>query len=194
MPLPGLAPCFLSGKVLSLKLCPWPPVYNNNGSRLILPRNLLKNRALAGDLLAIYSRIALSPDTSSQFIQAQRPRHSEIALSLGTSLRFITESRSRLILPHNLFRRSALDTQKLRPGRRRRRSPVRPSRGRVAAGQRCRWPGRWSAAAPSLARARLAGSKYVPPEGGTIEDEEGGYRGFGKDVLDDTRADKSEQS
>ena len=38
---------FSSGKVLVLKLAPWPPVYNNNGSRLILPHNLLKNRALA---------------------------------------------------------------------------------------------------------------------------------------------------
>ena len=179
---------------MSLKLCPWPPGLQQQRLPPDTSSKFIENRALAGGFLAIYSRIALSPDTSSQFIQAQRPRHSEIALSLGTSLRFITESRSRLILPHNLFRRSALDTQKLRPGRRRRRSPVRPSRGRVAAGQRCRWPGRWSAAAPSLARARLAGSKYVPPEGGTIEDEEGGYRGFGKDMLDDTRAGKSEQS
>ena len=58
VPPSGLAPCLLSGKVLSVKLCCWPPVYNNNGSRLILPHNLLKNRALAWDFLAFYHRIA----------------------------------------------------------------------------------------------------------------------------------------
>ena len=83
-----------------------PPDYNNNGSRLILPQNLLTNRALAGDFLAIHQRIALSPNTSSQFIQAQRPRHSEIALSLGTSLQFTTESRVRLLLPRRTHARS----------------------------------------------------------------------------------------
>ena len=84
----------------------WPPDYNNNGSRLILPQDLLTNRALAGDFLAIHQRIALSPNTSSQFIQAQRPRHSEIALSLGTSLQFTTESRVRLLLPRRTHARS----------------------------------------------------------------------------------------
>ena len=47
VPPSGLAPCFLSGKVFLLKLRCWPSSYNNNGSRLILPQNLLKNRALA---------------------------------------------------------------------------------------------------------------------------------------------------
>ena len=83
-----------------------PPDYNNNGSRLILPQNLLTNRALAGDFLAIHQRIALSHNISSQFIQAQRPRHSEIALSLGTSLQFTTESRVRLLLPRRTHARS----------------------------------------------------------------------------------------
>ena len=33
-----------------------------------------------------------------------------------------------------------------------------------------------------------------PPKRGTIEDEEGGYPGFGICIVNDTRADKSEQS
>ena len=66
-------------------------------------------------------------------------------------------------------------------------------RGRPA-DQHCRWPGRRSAAAPPLAGARPAGKKGIPPKRGSIEDEEGGYRGFGKYALLDTRAYKGEQS
>ena len=46
------------------------------------------------------------PNTSSQIIQAQRPRHSEIALSLATPLQFTTESRVRLPLPCRTHARS----------------------------------------------------------------------------------------
>ena len=66
-------------------------------------------------------------------------------------------------------------------------------RGRPA-DQRCRWPGRRSAAAPPLAGARPSGKKGIPPKRGSIEDEEGGYRWFGKYALLDARADKGEQS
>ena len=66
-------------------------------------------------------------------------------------------------------------------------------RGRPA-DQRCRWPGQRSLAAPPLARARLAGKTGIPPQRGSIEDEEGGYRGFGKYALLDTRAYEGEQS
>ena len=41
MPLPGLAPCFLSGEVLSAKLCCWPPVYNNNNNHFKTARSYL---------------------------------------------------------------------------------------------------------------------------------------------------------
>eukprot|EP00959_Pyramimonas_sp_CCMP1952_P427666 8956978-Pyramimonas_sp.AAC.1 len=58
VPFPELAPCSLAGKVLRVKLCCWPPVYNSSGSRLILPHNVLKNRALAWDFSAMYRRIA----------------------------------------------------------------------------------------------------------------------------------------
>eukprot|EP00959_Pyramimonas_sp_CCMP1952_P253937 5305155-Pyramimonas_sp.AAC.1 len=59
----------------------WPPNYNNNGSRLMLPHNVFPNRALARDFLTMYSGIALSRETSSQLIQTPRPRHSGVTLS-----------------------------------------------------------------------------------------------------------------
>ena len=47
---------------------------------------------------------------------------------------------------------------------------------------------------PALLQLHVAGKKYDPPKRGTIEDEEGGYPGFGICIVNDTRADRSEQS
>eukprot|EP00959_Pyramimonas_sp_CCMP1952_P063852 1333930-Pyramimonas_sp.AAC.1 len=41
-----------------IKLCPWPPVYNNSGSRLTPPHNEFPNRAFAQDFVAMYSDAA----------------------------------------------------------------------------------------------------------------------------------------
>ena len=55
-------------------------------------------------------QMALPPGTSSQFIQAPRPRHSEIAFSFWTSYYFTQESRSRLRLIRDSCRSHALVT------------------------------------------------------------------------------------
>eukprot|EP00959_Pyramimonas_sp_CCMP1952_P377670 7911078-Pyramimonas_sp.AAC.1 len=50
---------------------------------------------------------------------------------------------------------------------------------------------------PSFSRASPAarGREWIyHPKGGTIEDARGGYPGFGICILNDARADKSEQS
>eukprot|EP00959_Pyramimonas_sp_CCMP1952_P038092 797093-Pyramimonas_sp.AAC.1 len=59
-------------------------VYNNSGSRLILPYNLLEHRALARDFLTTYTGIALSRGTSSSGEGAEPNGHS---LSLGAWLK-----------------------------------------------------------------------------------------------------------
>ena len=94
---PGFAPCFL---VLVLKLGCWPPVYNNNGSRLVLHHNLLKNRALGLDFLSFYNPF----DTSSKCIEESRSR-------LGLRSILPPSRGSRMILPPKLLknRRIALD-------------------------------------------------------------------------------------
>eukprot|EP00959_Pyramimonas_sp_CCMP1952_P274307 5733673-Pyramimonas_sp.AAC.1 len=56
----GFAPGFFSGTRGVTQLGPWPPVYNNSGSRRILPHRLLKNCAVARDVLTTYAGIALS--------------------------------------------------------------------------------------------------------------------------------------
>ena len=147
----------------------------------------LRNRALAGDFLAVYYGITRSPATSSQ-----ESRSLARCPSWPRSLPFVAP----FAAPHGPARfcpswpRSSVALfSALRgparpppaPGRRRRRrSPVRPSWGRVAAGQRCHWPGRRSAAAPSLARAQPAGNKYVPPEGVRSKTKRAGIEGLGK--------------
>eukprot|EP00959_Pyramimonas_sp_CCMP1952_P350017 7333550-Pyramimonas_sp.AAC.1 len=74
-------------------MCIRDRVYNNNGSRLILPHHVLKNRVLAWDSLAIYHRIAAPV---GYFLTV----YCRIASSLGTSSQLTTET-LRLTFLHN---------------------------------------------------------------------------------------------
>ena len=177
---------------------------------MILPLNLLWDRALALDFLEIH----LDP----------APRHSGITLSLWTSSRFTWESHSRSGLSDGSCRTHALATRPLD-------LPVwvaRPTRPLAPAGaRRCLSPAfdapRCPYSLPSctlsswpflsfslsislsvpvsilyvfegLRQLHVAGKEIYTPQRGTIEDEEGGYRGYGIYVLVDTRAYESEQS
>eukprot|EP00959_Pyramimonas_sp_CCMP1952_P381188 7987062-Pyramimonas_sp.AAC.1 len=75
MLLPGLAPLVFEEKRRVTKLRRWPSNLNNNGFRLILPHTSFLNRALALDVLTVYTRIALSRGTSSQFTQTPPARY-----------------------------------------------------------------------------------------------------------------------
>ena len=111
----------------------------------------------------------------------------ESRLPLDTSSKFIEESRSRLVLP--------CIWSPNRGSRLIRRHNLLANRGvafdflAISLGS-CLHPLPVVGAAPT---SRGRKGRYTP-NGGTIEDEGGGYRGYGIGMLVDTRAYESEQS
>ena len=153
-------------------------------SRLRLPRNLVRAPAPARDFLTMYSGMALSRATSSQFIlelrfDAQEPRSRQGRLHNVVSSLFLRPSPS----PSS---HSPSFSPPLLAGP----API-PMAGREmyapeGLSARSGLPARLSPPAPA--------KRNNPPERGVIEDKEGGYRGCRVYVLNDSRASKSVQS
>ena len=123
MPLPGLAPCFLSGKVVGIKLRCWPPGQQQQRlppdtsskftqdprPRLGLPRSLLRRRRsrlrLPRKLLRERRSRLGPPSQLSIKLCCWPPGLQQQRLPPDTSSTFTQDPRPRLGLPRSLLRR-----------------------------------------------------------------------------------------
>ena len=153
-------------------------------SRLRLPRNLVRTPAPARDFHTMYSGVALSRATSSQFIPELRSTLRNHARAKDAFTMWYLPSS--FVLPPPLPPTLPRSPPPLLAGP----API-PMAGREmyapeGLSARSGLPARLSPPAPA--------KRNNPPKRGVIEDKEGGYRGCRVYVLNDSRASKCVQS